>query len=101
MMPRPCAVVPHLRRYYRGDCTGRCHALVAWSLTLAATISGNCGGTLLESPRALSLRLFLLSFLILFLEVVLIRWVSTEIRVFAYIKNLPLLASFLGLGLGS
>jgi SAM-dependent methyltransferase len=38
---------------------------------------------------------------VLFLEVVLIRWVSTEIRVFAYIKNLPLLASFLGIGLGS
>src|SRR4030095_12704723 len=51
--------------------------------------------------RSLSWRLFLLSFLILFLEVVLIRWVSTEIRVFAYIKNLPLLARFLRIGVGS
>ena len=29
-----------------------------------------------------------------------IRWVSSEIRVLAYLKNLPLLAAFLGLGLG-
>lgn len=55
----------------------------------------------MDLRRSLSWRLFLLSFLILFLEVVLIRWVSTEIRVFAYIKNLPLLASFLGIGVGS
>ncbi len=55
----------------------------------------------MESSRSPAWRLFLVSFLVLFLEVVLIRWVSTEIRVFAYIKNLPLLASFLGIGLGS
>ena len=29
-----------------------------------------------------------------------IRWLSSEIRIFAYLKNLPLIASFLGLGLG-
>ncbi|MCU0293536.1 MAG: hypothetical protein MUF10_16370 [Thermoanaerobaculaceae bacterium] len=41
-----------------------------------------------------------LSVLILFLEMALIRWVSTEIRVFAYLQNAVLVASFLGLGLG-
>lgn len=44
--------------------------------------------------------LFLASFLALFFELVLIRYLSTEIRIFAYLKNLPLIASFLGLGLG-
>ncbi len=45
-------------------------------------------------------RLFLVSFLILFLEISLIRWISTEIRIFAYVNNLVLLACFLGMGLG-
>ncbi len=44
--------------------------------------------------------LFLLSFLTLFLEVTLIRWISTEIRIFAYFNNLVLLACFLGIGWG-
>ena len=50
-----------------------------------------------ENP---SRRLFLVSFVSLFLELALIRWVSTEIRIFAYVNNLVLLACFLGLGLG-
>lgn len=36
----------------------------------------------------------------LFLELVLIRLLASEIRVFAYFKNFPLLAAFIGLGLG-
>lgn len=36
----------------------------------------------------------------LFWEICLIRWISTEIRVFAYYKNLSLLAAYLGFGLG-
>lgn len=47
-----------------------------------------------------SLLLFLASFVALYFELVVIRYLSTEIRVFAYLKNLPLIASFLGLGLG-
>lgn len=46
------------------------------------------------------LKLFLASFLALYFEFILIRYLSTEIRVFAYLKNLPLLASFFGLGIG-
>lgn len=44
--------------------------------------------------------LFLVSFLILFLEIAVVRWISTEIRIFAYLNNLVLLACFLGIGLG-
>jgi SAM-dependent methyltransferase len=45
-------------------------------------------------------RISLISFLILFLELLVIRLVSTEIRIFAYLANLVLLATFVGSGLG-
>lgn len=44
--------------------------------------------------------LLLISFLALYLELILIRWLASEIRVFAYFKNFPLMAAFLGLGVG-
>ncbi len=44
--------------------------------------------------------LFLASALTLFAELALIRWVATEVRVFAYVKNLALLLCFLGFGVG-
>ena len=44
--------------------------------------------------------LLLMSSLSLFLEVAVIRWLSSEIRVLAYFKNLILLAAFLGLSIG-
>src|SRR5512138_2809343 len=47
-----------------------------------------------------TLMLFLASFLALYFELVVIRYLSTEIRVFAYLKNLTLVASFFGIGLG-
>jgi SAM-dependent methyltransferase len=53
-----------------------------------------------SSNQALRWRLFLLSFLALFCELLIIRWMSTEVRIFAYFKNLPLMSAFLGLGLG-
>jgi len=43
----------------------------------------------------------LLSVQFLFLEMLLIRWISTEVRVLAYLQNSVLVACFLGLGLGS
>jgi hypothetical protein len=46
-------------------------------------------------------RIGLLSALILFLEMAVIRWVGTEIRIFAYVQNGVLVAAFLGLGLGA
>jgi hypothetical protein len=44
--------------------------------------------------------LFTLSFLSLFIEVLLIRHLGSEIRIFAYFKNLTLIGAFLGLGVG-
>jgi spermidine synthase len=45
-------------------------------------------------------QLVLVSFLSLFAEMMVIRWVSSEIRIFAYFKNFVLVACFLGFGLG-
>jgi hypothetical protein len=42
----------------------------------------------------------LVSFLVLFQELVLIRWIPSQVRVAAYFPNLILISSFLGLGLG-
>src|SRR5262245_34038107 len=53
----------------------------------------------MNRPKPL-VRIALLSALILFLEMLLIRWIGTEIRVFAYLQNGVLVAAFLGLGLG-
>jgi SAM-dependent methyltransferase len=57
----------------------------------------------LPSPNVVTkgdVRLLLASFLALYFELLVIRYLSTEVRVFAYIKNLPLIASFFGLGMG-
>lgn len=40
------------------------------------------------------------SLLSLFMELLMIRWVSSEIQIFAYFKNFVLIACFLGFGLG-
>lgn len=47
-----------------------------------------------------NIELFLVSFVMLFAEIALIRWLSTEARIFAYFNNLVLLSCFLGIGLG-
>ena len=44
--------------------------------------------------------LALISLTSLFLELLLIRWIASEIRIFAYFKSLTLVACFLGFGLG-
>jgi len=46
------------------------------------------------------LLLFLASFIALYFELAVIRYLSTEIRIFAYLKNLVLIACFFGIGLG-
>jgi hypothetical protein len=54
-----------------------------------------------ESATRWSLgRLLLASFLTLFAELALIRWIAVEVRIFAYFKNLALLLCFLGFGFG-
>ena len=45
-------------------------------------------------------QLVLVSLVSLFVEMLMIRWVSSEIRIFAYFKNFVLVACFLGFGLG-
>ena len=54
----------------------------------------------LERPLGREARVFLASFLVLFLEVALIRWMPAYIRLLAYFSNFILLASFLGIGVG-
>jgi SAM-dependent methyltransferase len=64
-----------------------------------APVSQTALGTSGWSARGL-LFLFLASFVALYFELIVIRYLSTEIRVFAYLKNLALVASFFGIGLG-
>ncbi|HWF05864.1 MAG TPA: hypothetical protein VHA06_19405, partial [Candidatus Angelobacter sp.] len=45
-------------------------------------------------------KLALVSVFGLFLELLMIRWVSSEVQIFAYFKNFVLIACFLGFGLG-
>ena len=45
-------------------------------------------------------RIFLSSFLILFLQVALIRWMPAYVRLLSYFSNFILLACFLGIGIG-
>ena len=45
-------------------------------------------------------RIALISFTILFMELLLVRLIGTEIRIFAYLSNLVLLAIFVGSGMG-
>ena len=52
------------------------------------------------SPRRLAIELLAASFVVLFQELALIRWLPGQIRVLAYFPNLILLSAFLGLGVG-
>src|SRR5579872_6014355 len=51
--------------------------------------------------RRRGLELFCLSFLALFLELMVIRWAPAVVRLVAYYANLILISSFLGLGVGA
>jgi SAM-dependent methyltransferase len=69
-----------------------------------ATNGGEPGATAAGEPTRVERRpyttLFLASFTALFVEVMLIRYTSSQIHIFAFYKNVPLVAAFLGLGLG-
>src|SRR5678810_277 len=54
-----------------------------------------------SSTRWVSGRLLLISFLSLYFELMLIRWLPTEIRILAYFNNVILISCILGLGLGA
>jgi spermidine synthase len=52
------------------------------------------------APRLSAANLFVLSVASLFLELLLIRWIGTEVRIFAYLQSTILVVCFLGLGMG-
>lgn len=54
-----------------------------------------------RDDRSLGWRLFALSFIALFLELMVIRWAPSVVRLVAYYANLLLISSFLGLGVGA
>lgn len=54
----------------------------------------------MTAPGMRAARTFLASFLVLFLEITLIRWMPAYIRLLSYFSNFILLASFLGIGIG-
>jgi hypothetical protein len=52
-------------------------------------------------PRHPGVELFCVSFVALFLELMMIRWAPSVVRLIAYYANLLLISSFLGLGVGA
>ncbi len=62
-------------------------------------IHGPAEPMVVKSSRATWI-LFLVSVLGLYLELLLIRWIGTEVRIFAYLQNTVLVVCFMGLGLG-
>jgi SAM-dependent methyltransferase len=50
--------------------------------------------------KAVALRLFILSAVSLFAELLIIRWMSAEVRAFSIFKTFPLVTFYVGLGLG-
>lgn len=52
------------------------------------------------SPSTLRIRLIVLTFLMLFVELALIRWLGGNVLYLSYFSNIVLLGSFLGIGLG-
>jgi SAM-dependent methyltransferase len=66
------------------------------------------GASLMERPPeqrlsnlSTAVRLATITYTILALELTLIRWMSQQVRVFAYFTNLLIIAAFLGIGIGT
>lgn len=62
-----------------------------------ATIYNNKNSLLSTHPY---IALLIITITILFIEIVLIRYTASQLRIFSFYKNIPLIAAFLGLGLG-
>ena len=82
-----------------------CFPLVAWSqrarlrrafTQLTRLADEETGRSFLKGY----LGLFLISFVVLFVETTLIRYIGSQTRIFAYYKNIALIGAFLGLGVG-
>ena len=63
---------------------------------LDAGVAG-LGERVADRPRA---TLIWISFVALFVELMLIRYCNSQVRIFSFYKNVPLIGCFLGLGLG-
>ena len=50
--------------------------------------------------RRIAVEILAVSFVVLFQELALIRWLPGQVRVLAYFPNLILISAFLGLGIG-
>src|SRR5258706_1367191 len=66
----------------------------------AIPVQRSGGGAWIWRSASPAAGLFVASFISLFLELLLIRWVPSVVRIVAYYGNLMLLSSFLGLGCG-
>lgn len=53
-----------------------------------------------DRPRKIEIDLFVVSFLILFMELAMIRWIPGYVKLMSYFSNFILLACMLGMGLG-
>jgi hypothetical protein len=70
-----------------------------WRRQISALLADVPAGAGRSSSRP-QVRLFIASFAALFLEVALIRYTGSQLRVFSFFKNVPLIAAYLGLGVG-
>jgi SAM-dependent methyltransferase len=70
-------------------------------VSLASTALSSSQHSDSSLSRRRGLELFCLSFLALFLELMVIRWAPAVVRLVAYYANLMLISSFLGLGMGA
>lgn len=75
--------------------------VVAYSWAMPATTPSPGPYSAQSGNTRRALELFLLSFLALFLELMIIRWAPSVVRLVAYYANLMLISSFLGLGVGA
>jgi SAM-dependent methyltransferase len=69
---------------------------LSWRNNLLESVSFQAGKELGFRLSSLAM----ISLASLFLELLVVRWIASEIRVFAYFKSLALIACFLGFGLG-
>lgn len=53
-----------------------------------------------QPTKSVLFSLLLASVATLYIEIMMIRWIGTEVRIFAYMQNLTLICCFLGFGLG-
>jgi hypothetical protein len=61
-------------------------------------VSGQSGAD--SDRRRRYVDLFVASFIGLYFEMLLVRWLAAEVRLFSYFKNLTMMAAFMGLGIG-